>query len=68
MLVEISTLKEFSGFKGAEIGGRCVGVGDVLVLPIDGFATGGTHSGAARGWALDNAMTRHLFSGSWREN
>ncbi|KAK1973234.1 nucleotide-diphospho-sugar transferase, partial [Colletotrichum cereale] len=40
-------------------------LGDVLVLPIDGFTTGVGHSGAS----LENGnatMVRHQFSGSWK--
>lgn len=39
--------------------------GDVLVLPIDGFATGVPHSGASETpgeWSL----VKHQFSGAWR--
>jgi hypothetical protein len=39
--------------------------GDILVLPIDGFATGLPHSGSTREGSPD-AMVRHGFSGSWR--
>lgn len=39
--------------------------GDVLVLPIDAFASGVPHSGAsARG--KGRALVRHQFQGSWR--
>ncbi|KAK2009484.1 hypothetical protein LZ32DRAFT_537750 [Colletotrichum eremochloae] len=41
--------------------------GDVLVLPIDGFATGVPHSGAS----MENGnatMVRHQFSGSWKSH
>jgi mannosyltransferase OCH1-like enzyme len=39
--------------------------GDILVLPIDGFATGLRHSGSTLEGSPD-AMVRHEFSGSWR--
>ena len=34
--------------------------GDVLVLPIDVFATGVPHSGASEG------VVKHQFAGAWR--
>jgi hypothetical protein len=39
--------------------------GDILVLPIDGFATGLPHSGSTLAGSPD-AMVRHEFRGSWR--
>ncbi|TDZ33219.1 Initiation-specific alpha-1,6-mannosyltransferase [Colletotrichum spinosum] len=39
--------------------------GDVLVLPIDAFATGVPHSGASLNTA-PGTMVRHDFSGSWK--
>ncbi|KAK2000212.1 hypothetical protein LX36DRAFT_630891 [Colletotrichum falcatum] len=39
--------------------------GDVLVLPIDGFATGLSHSGASL-QNSDATMVRHEFAGSWK--
>ena len=39
--------------------------GDVLVLPIDGFATGVPHSGASES-RVDASLVRHQFSGAWR--
>ncbi|TKW55869.1 Initiation-specific alpha-1,6-mannosyltransferase [Colletotrichum tanaceti] len=39
--------------------------GDVLVLPINGFATGIGHSGASKKNA-DDTMVRHFFAGSWK--
>lgn len=39
--------------------------GDVLVLPIDGFATGVPHSGASEEMG-DWTMVKHRFSGAWR--
>ena len=41
--------------------------GDVLVLPVDGFATGQSHSGATNnGVDPPIAMVRHLWKGSWK--
>ncbi|KAI6274127.1 hypothetical protein MCOR34_011529 [Pyricularia oryzae] len=41
---------------------------DTLILPIDGFGMGQPHSGSNDGSIPDEAFTRHLFRGSWREN
>ncbi len=40
-------------------------IGDVLVLPIDGFATGVPHSNASAE-ITNGTMAMHLFDGSWR--
>ncbi|KAK2037235.1 initiation-specific alpha-1,6-mannosyltransferase [Colletotrichum somersetense] len=41
--------------------------GDALVLPIDGFGTGQSHSGSTHdGSTPDEALIKHLFGGSWR--
>ena len=39
--------------------------GDVLILPINGFATGVPHSGAAES-AVDDSFVKHQFAGAWR--
>jgi alpha 1,6-mannosyltransferase len=39
--------------------------GDVLVLPIDAFATGVPHSGASEGVG-EGSFVKHQFSGAWR--
>ncbi|CZR65797.1 uncharacterized protein PAC_15697 [Phialocephala subalpina] len=39
--------------------------GDVLVLPIDAFASGVPHSGASAG-GEGGALVRHQFQGSWK--
>jgi alpha 1,6-mannosyltransferase len=39
--------------------------GDVLILPINGFATGVPHSGASREVAKDS-FVKHHFAGAWR--
>lgn len=42
--------------------------GDVLVLPIDGFATGVWHSGASKvGANKEGTMVLHTFKGSWKK-
>ena len=40
-------------------------IGDVLVLPIDGFGTGQPHSNARTDESGDT-FTRHLWKGSWK--
>ena len=42
-------------------------VGDVLVLPIDGFGTGQPHSNAKTDESGD-AYVRHMWKGSWKHN
>lgn len=39
--------------------------GDVLVLPINAFATGVPHSGASEG-VVDDSFVKHQFAGAWR--
>ncbi|KUJ11299.1 uncharacterized protein LY89DRAFT_594840 [Mollisia scopiformis] len=39
--------------------------GDILVLPIDAFASGVPHSGAS-GPGMGEAFVKHQFQGSWR--
>lgn len=42
-------------------------IGDVLVLPIDGFGMGQPHSNSTNdGTTPDAALVKHLFKGSWR--
>ncbi|KAK7744512.1 hypothetical protein SLS53_003396 [Cytospora paraplurivora] len=56
-------LSELSGLRAPRL------VGDVLVLPVDAFASGMEHSGATRveDGVPETAVVRHLFRGSWRE-
>ncbi|KAI4209429.1 MAG: hypothetical protein LQ351_007658 [Letrouitia transgressa] len=42
-------------------------VGDILILPIDGFATGVPHSGASRR-VTANSMIVHRFHGTWKQD
>ena len=42
-------------------------IGDVLVLPIDGFGTGQPHSNSKTDDS-GNAYVRHIFKGSWKHN
>lgn len=42
-------------------------IGDVLVLPIDGFGMGQSHSKSTHdGTVPEGALVKHLFKGSWR--
>lgn len=42
-------------------------IGDVLVLPIDGFGMGQVHSGSTHNGSVpDGALIQHQFGGSWR--
>ncbi|KAJ9137854.1 Glycosyltransferase, DXD sugar-binding motif protein [Pleurostoma richardsiae] len=41
-------------------------LGDTVVLPIDGFATGVPHSNASR-TDTEQTMVKHLFVGAWRD-
>ena len=53
--------RNFTGMKEPRL------FGDVLVLPIDGFATGQGHSGASNtGEDPPTAMVRHLWKSSWK--
>jgi alpha 1,6-mannosyltransferase len=44
-------------------------IGDILVLPIDGFGMGQPHSNSspADGPVPEQALVRHMFHGSWRD-
>ncbi|PTB63451.1 glycosyltransferase family 32 protein [Trichoderma citrinoviride] len=43
-------------------------IGDILILPIDGFGMGQDHSQSTNdGSVPEAAMMRHLFTGSWRD-
>lgn len=59
----LGELRELSGLKVPRL------VGDVLVLPVDAFASGMAHSGATEegDGVPEVAMVKHLFRGSWRE-
>ncbi|TDZ36933.1 Initiation-specific alpha-1,6-mannosyltransferase [Colletotrichum spinosum] len=41
-------------------------IGDVLILPIDGFGMDQPHSNSTRGDPPEAALMKHLFHGSWR--
>ncbi|KAK7980931.1 hypothetical protein PG989_013388 [Apiospora arundinis] len=58
---QITNLMDLSGMKEPRL------IGDILVLPIDGFGMGQAHSGATNDGSIpDGAMLKHLFRGSWR--
>ncbi|RFU72026.1 glycosyltransferase family 32 [Trichoderma arundinaceum] len=42
-------------------------IGDILILPIDGFGMGQDHSASTNDGSIpEAAMMRHMFHGSWR--
>ena len=51
---------EFSMMNGPKM------FGDVMVLPINAFASGVPHSGAA-GWGNAEQLVVHHFRGKWKE-
>ena len=51
--------RNMTGMKEARL------LGDVLVLPIDGFGTGQPHSNSGKD-GVANAYTRHMWKGSWK--
>ena len=53
------TMGEISGLRQPKL------FGDILVLPISGFAIGVPHSGG-RSVDVKEALVRHGFKGSWR--
>jgi alpha 1,6-mannosyltransferase len=58
---ELETTKDLSFMTGPRL------IGDILVLNIDGFGMGQSHSHAtADGSIPDLALAKHLFWGSWR--
>jgi alpha 1,6-mannosyltransferase len=68
----VQVFKALSDAVGTEIGWRNLTdlkeprlYGDILVLPIDGFATGLRHSGSDRSGS-PNALVRHWLKGSWK--
>ena len=55
------TYLNFTGMKEPRL------FGDILILPVDGFATGQGHSGASNhGEDPPTAMVRHQWKGSWK--
>jgi alpha 1,6-mannosyltransferase len=53
------TWKDITGLKEPKL------LGDILVLPINGFGTGQEHSGSVREVSKD-ALVQHHFKASWR--
>jgi alpha 1,6-mannosyltransferase len=56
----VLSLKDFSGLKEPRL------IGDVLLLPVDGFATNVPHSGAGK--HPEQALIHHGFHGSWKHD
>ncbi|KAI9154733.1 Initiation-specific alpha-1,6-mannosyltransferase [Paramyrothecium foliicola] len=57
----ITSLRDLSGLKEERL------IGDILILPIDGFGMGQRHSNSTRGKKPPpNACARHQFHGNWR--
>jgi alpha 1,6-mannosyltransferase len=54
----LKSLKDFSGLQQPRL------IGDVLLLPIDGFATNVGHSGSGK--HPEQALIHHGFHGSWK--
>ena len=58
---ELTSVRDFSGLTEPRL------VGDVLILPIDGFGMGQQHSNSTHdGSVPEGALVRHKFRGSWR--
>lgn len=58
----LKTTKDLSGLKAPRL------IGDVLVLPVDGFGMGQQHSHSTNdGSTPAAALVKHIFKGSWRE-
>jgi alpha 1,6-mannosyltransferase len=59
----LETTKDLSFMTGPKL------FGDVLVLPIDGFGMGQGHSDSTNDGSIPaDALVKHLFRGSWRDN
>ena len=58
---DLKSLRNLSGIIEPKL------VGDILILPIDGFGMGQPHSNStANGSIPENALVQHKFRGSWR--
>lgn len=58
----LESLEDLSGMRQAKL------IGDILVLPIDGFGMNQPHSKSTNdGTIPDNAFLEHHFRGSWRQ-
>lgn len=58
---DLKSLRNLSGITEPRL------VGDILILPIDGFGMGQPHSNStANGSIPENALVQHKFRGSWR--
>ena len=58
---DVTSLRNFSGLIEPRL------VGDILILPIDGFGMGQPHSDSTNDGSIpSDALVRHQFRGSWR--
>ncbi|KAJ5102835.1 hypothetical protein N7532_003364 [Penicillium argentinense] len=58
---ELVSLRNLSGLTEPKL------IGDILILPIDGFGVGQGHSNSTHdGTIPEDALVRHKFRGSWR--
>ncbi|KAJ5356939.1 hypothetical protein N7517_011548 [Penicillium concentricum] len=59
---DLLSLTDLSGLKEPRL------VGDILVLPIDGFGMGQRHSNSTSdGSTPEDAYVQHKFQGSWKD-
>ncbi|CAG9955840.1 unnamed protein product [Clonostachys rosea f. rosea IK726] len=56
----LKSLRDLSGLKKEKL------IGDVLILPIDGFGAGQRHSGSTRLGVPPAARAKHKFHGVWK--
>jgi alpha 1,6-mannosyltransferase len=56
----IQSLRDISGLKEERL------IGDILILPVDGFGAGQRHSGSTRGRVPKAARAKHRFAGHWK--
>ncbi|KAJ5113789.1 hypothetical protein N7456_002323 [Penicillium angulare] len=58
---ELTTLRNLSGLTEPKL------IGDILILPIDGFAMGQNHSNSTHDGSIpEGALVQHEFRGSWK--
>jgi alpha 1,6-mannosyltransferase len=59
--LDIVSLRDLSGLTEPKL------VGDILLLPIDGFGMGQSHSNSTNDGSIpEDALVQHKFRGSWR--
>lgn len=60
---QLTSVRDLSGLTEPRL------IGDVLILPIDGFGSGQSHSNSTHdGSVPEEALVRHKFRGSWRHD